>query len=231
MIDAVYGPGTGLRPTNDLLYYPNEAGYHADFARWHYDPARALAILGRHCTGGPTAPNPATTKVWRCSGLPALFRYSWGAGILARTLIEQVAKANLRAVGIAITDRPLPGSIIFSPTGVPSGDFDITEFAEFGSGDPGDWYDGYRCFGAQNWTGYCSHAVDALLTAANGELDPEKRAALFQRADTIMAAQLPSIPLFQIPGALIHKSDLLGVGPNPGYLGPFWNVQDWHWKR
>jgi peptide/nickel transport system substrate-binding protein len=231
MIDAVYGHGTGLRPTNDLLYYPNEAGYHADFARWNHDPAGALAILRKHCTGGPAAPDPATTKVWRCAGLPALFRYTWGSQIQARTLIEQVAKANLRAVGIAIADRPLPGNIIFSPAGIPSGDFDIAQFSEFSSGDPGDWYDGYRCFGSQNWTGYCSHTVDALLTAANGALDPEKRVALFQRADAILASEVVAIPLFQKPGALIHKSDLLGVGPNPGYLGPFWNVQDWHWKR
>jgi ABC-type transport system substrate-binding protein len=232
MIDAVYGAGSGLKPQDNLLIYPGEAGYRPDFARWTYAPARALAILAKHCSGGPSVPDSATTKTWHCAGLPALFGYSWPSAGPARTTIEQVAKANLRAVGIAIDDRPLSNSTVFSPTdGIPSGGFDLAQFAEFTSGDPGDWYDSYRCSGAENYTGFCSHRVDRLLTAANAALDPERRAALFGQADTILAAELPAIPLFQKPGALVRKSGLLGLGPNPGSFGPFWNIQDWHWKR
>jgi peptide/nickel transport system substrate-binding protein len=195
----------------------------------NYDTKRAIAILRRHCSGGPATPDPATTAVWRCSGLPALFRYTWPSTAAPRTIIEQVAKANLKAVGIAIADRPLPGTTVFGA--IDSGDFDLAQYAVFTSGDPGDWYDQYRCYGPQNYTGYCSHTVDSLLRAANEELDPERRAALFTRADAVMASQVVAIPLFQKPAALIRKSALLGVGPNPGLGGPFWNIQDWHWKR
>lgn len=231
MIDAVYGPGTGLKPVDNLLFYPGEDGYRPDFARWNHDPGKALALLKRHCAGGPAAPDPANTKVWQCAGLPAVFRYTWPSTAPARTAIEQVAKANLKAVGIAITERPLPGSVIFTPSGIPSGDFDLAQYAEFTSGDPGDWYDGYRCLGNQNWTGYCSHSVDALLRAANGELEPERRALLFQRADATMATEVPSIPLFQKLGVLVHKTALVGLGPNPGLFSYFWNVEKWRWKR
>ena len=232
MIDAVYGPGSGLKPTNSLLYFPGQQGYRPDFARWNYAPAAALTILRKHCTGGPTTPDPSTTKVWHCSGLPALFRYLWpSAAPAARTTIEQLAKANLRAVGISIVDRPLPPEIVFSAEGIPSGDFDVAEYAEFTSGDPGDWNDLYRCFAASNFTGYCSHTVDALLNAANNQLNPTERAALFGRADALMAKQLPASPLFQKPLALVHKSALLGIGPNPGIFSVFWNIQDWHWKH
>jgi ABC-type transport system substrate-binding protein len=229
MIDEVYGPGSGLKPVDNLLFFPGEEGYRADFARWAYNPAKALALLRRHCTGGPTAPDPATTKVWRCAGLPAVFRYVWPSNASARTTIEQVANADLRAVGIAITERPLPGIAAFAQTA--SGDFDLSQFAEFTSGDPGDWYDEYRCLGVQNWTGYCSHTVDTLLKTANVALDPEKRSVLFQRADALMANQLPSIPLFQKLGVLVHKSALLGIAPNPGIYSFFWNVERWRWKR
>ena len=231
MIDAVYGPGTGLRPSNNLLLYPGQDGYRPDFARWNYDPKRAIAILRKHCTGGPAAPDPGTTKVWQCSGLQALFRYTWPSQATARTIIEQVAKSNLKAVGIAVSDRPLTFDAMFSPDGISSGDFDLTQYAEFTSGDPGDWYDEYRCSGLANYTGYCSHTVDALLKRANSELDPEKRSALFTRADAFLATEAVGIPLFQKPAALIHKSALLGVGPNPGLFGPFWNIQDWHWRK
>jgi ABC-type transport system substrate-binding protein len=231
MIDAVYGPGTGLRPVDSLLFFPGEAGYRPDFARWSYNPARAIALLARHCTGGPPVPDPTTTKIWRCAGLPAVIRYTWPSGAAARTAIEQVAKANLKAVGISLTERPLPNSVIFQATGVPSGDFDVAQYAVFTSGDPGDWYDQYRCLGDGNFTGYCSHTVDGLLKAANRELDPERRASLYQRADAIMSTQLPVIPLFQKYGVLVKKSNLLGLTPNPGSFSFFWNVEDWRWRR
>jgi ABC-type transport system substrate-binding protein len=232
MIDALYGPlARGLKPTDSLLYFSTQAGYKADFAKWSFNPSKALAILRAHCTGGPAAPSSTNEKVWQCAGLPATVRYMWPVSSSDRTTIEQIAKANLKAIGIAVTDRPLSRNVVFGPDGIPSGDFDLAEFAEFTTGDPGDWYDQYRCYGDINYTGYCSHKVDGLLKAANGELDPAKRAALFQEADAIMATQVPVVPLFQKPSPLVHKSNLLGMAPNPGIDGPFWDVEDWHWKR
>ena len=231
MIDTIYGPNSGLKPDDSLLVYPGEAGYHADFARWNHNPAKAIAILRKHCTGGPAAPDPATTKVWRCAGLPTLIRYAWTSNAPARTLIESIAKANLKAVGIALVERPAPAALLFAADGIPTGDFDLVQYAEFTSGDPGDWYENYRCYGVQNFKGYCSHRVDALLRAANNAFDASKRAALFARADALMAAEVPAIPLFQKPGAVISKAALLGLEPNPGPSGVFWNIQDWRWRR
>ena len=62
-------------------------------------------------------------------------------------------------------------------------------------------------------------------------IDPAKRALLFERADAVLAAEVVDVPLFQKPAALIQKSTLQGLGPSATYLGPFWNIQDWHWKR
>jgi len=231
MIDAVYGPGSGLRPVDSLLFFPGEQGYRPDFHRWAYNPAKALAILRRHCTGGPATPDPATTKIWRCAGLPAIFRYTWPSNASARTTIEQIAKTNLRAIGISLVERPLSLAVVFSNAGIPGGDFDLSQFAIFTSGDAGDWYDGYRCRGVQNWAGYCSHAVDGLLNAANRSLDPEQRTLFFQRADALLAAQVPAIPLFQKLGVVVHKTSLLGVRPSQGLFSYFWNVEDWRWKR
>jgi peptide/nickel transport system substrate-binding protein len=228
MIDAIYGSGSGLKPSNSLLFYPGEAGYRADFARWNYNPSRAVTLLRQHCTGGPSVPDPGTDKVWRCSGLPATFGYTWPSTSPPRTQIEQLAKANLKAVGIEIVDRPLPSPAVFDQ--VATGDFDLAQYATFTTGDAGDWYDSFRCFGAANYTGYCSHTVDGVLKTANGELDPAKRALLFERADAVMAAAVVEIPLFQKPGALIQKSAIQGMGPSASLLGPFWNIQDWHWK-
>src|SRR6185437_2417431 len=69
IINALF-PGSGLRPLDSLLYFATEAGYRPDFARWNYNPAKALAILNAHCTGGPSKPDPTTAKIWQCAGLP-----------------------------------------------------------------------------------------------------------------------------------------------------------------
>lgn len=230
MINAVYGHGTGLKPVNSFLFLPGQRGYHPVFARWNHDPAAAIALLKQHCTGGPTAPDPATTKVWQCGGAPALFRYTWPSTLPARMAIAQVAQASLKAVGIALTELPLPADNFFQPTGVPSGGFDLAEFAWLGTGDAGDWYDVYRCQGLLNYTGYCDRRVDRLLKAANTELAPAKRNRLYQRADAIMAPQIPTIPLLQKFSVLLHKTALLGPHPTTS-VSIFWNVEDWRWKR
>jgi len=82
-----------------------------------------------------------------------------------------------------------------------------------------------------NYLGYRSHTVDGLLDAANTELDPERRRALFQRADAILATHVPVIPLFQRLNVMVHKAALVGPGPGPGLFFSFWNVEDWRWKR
>ena len=71
--------------------------------------------------------------------------------------------------------------------------------------------------------------VDSLLKAANGELDPAKRASLLQRADAIMATQVPMVPMWQRPVLLIHRSDLRGLLANPSGAA-VWNIEDWHWN-
>jgi peptide/nickel transport system substrate-binding protein len=229
MIQGVYGQlAGGLEPTDDLLFFSTEAGYRHDFPGYH--PAQALAILKAHCSGGPSVPDPATTKVWQCAGLPATFGYTWPLNAMARTTIEQIAKADLRAVGVAVVDEPLGSNVVFGSNGINGGGYDLAEYADFTSGDPGDWYDLYRCFGTQNFTGYCRHALDSLLAAANSELDPQKRLALFEHADAILASDIPIMPLFQKLEVIVRKSNLLGVELNPGGDGPFWNVQDWRWK-
>ena len=231
IINTVYGALAGnTKPQNNAIYYSTEAAYKPDFAKWNFNPQKALALMAKHCTGGPTSVDPSNTKIWTCAGLPASINWSWTSGNSVRATSEAIGKAEMKAIGIQVNDRPLPPNVIFGSSGLPSGNYDIAEFAEITTGDPGDWYDSWRCQGAGNWTGYCSHKVDSLVKAGNAELDPAKRTADFQQADKIMAETVPVFPLYQRPNALIYKSSLLGMVNNPTNLGPFWNIQDWHWK-
>jgi ABC-type transport system substrate-binding protein len=229
IIKTVYGDLAGnTQPMNNMIYYSTQAAYKPDFAKWNYSQAKALALLKKHCTGGPASPGAGGT--WTCSGYPATFRWSWTSGNATRANTEAIVKSEMKAIGINITEAPLAANVIFGPTGIPGGDFDIAEFAQITSGDPGDWYDGWRCGGDGNYTGYCSKKASALMEAGNKELNPAKRVAAFQAADKLMSAGVPVFPFYQRPVPLIYKSGILGMKNNPGQGGPFWNIQDWKWK-
>ena len=232
IVNAVYGDLSGaITATNDALYFPTEAGYKHDFEKWNFSPKRALALMAKHCTGGPAALDPANTAIWQCSGLPATFSWSWPAGDTAGAVTEAIAKAELRAIGIQVVDRPLPANVFYGPTGIASGDYDIAEFVETGSGDPGDWYDTYRCGGAVNFTGFCSRKVDGLLAAGARETVPARRRIDYQAADKALASAVPALPLYQRPTVLVSTATLRGLVNDPGAAGPFWNVERWRWSR
>ena len=195
IINTIYGALAGnTKPQNHAFYYSTETGYKPDYQKWNFNPQKALALMAKHCTGGPSSVDPSNSKIWQCSGLPATVNWSWTSGNSPRATSEAIAKAQLKAVGIQINDHPVPANVIFGSTGLPSGDFDITEFALITTGDPGDWYDSWRCQGAGNWTGYCSHKVDALMKAGTGELDPAKRIVDFQKAGALIADTVPDLP-------------------------------------
>jgi ABC-type transport system substrate-binding protein len=231
IIKSVYGRLAGkTKPMNNMIYYPTQAQYRPDFARWDYNPARALALLKKHCTGGPSNPSTSNSAVWQCSGIPARFRWSWTSGVATRATTEAIAKEELRSIGIDLIEYPLPANELFGPTGLPSGNFDIAQVAYITTGDPSDWYDAWRCGGPANETGYCSNKASTLMRVGNAELDPAKRAADFQAADRLMTAAVPILPLYQRPAALIYRSGILGMKASPGGFGPVWNIEDWRWK-
>jgi len=230
---AVFGPLVGsLKPLQSALLFSNQAGYRPAFQGWNYNPKAALGLLKSHCTAGsgPSAPARGNTKIWQCAGSPATFNWTWGAGRDDWTTSERVASENLQSIGIRIIERPLPRDDIFGPSGIPSGDFDIVQFRWITSGDPGGYYDIYRCGGPGNFTGYCSHRVDALLNAAQSEFDREKQERLYQRADAILAADVPVIPMYQYPVVMVHQSNLVGMHLNPDG-DPVWDIEKWHWRK
>jgi len=230
IIKTVYGPLAGNTvPLNNLLFYTSEAAYTPDFVRWNFNPAKSLAILKKHCTGGPSSVDPGTSSVWTCSGYPAQFRLSWTASNTTRGTQAAIIQAELKSVGIKIVTDPVAANVFFSQI-VSQSNYDIANLAWVTTGDASDFYETWRCGGAANFLHYCSQKASKLMAAAGGELDPAKRAHDYQLADAVMAAGLPAIPLYQRPSPLIYKSGILGMVNNPSNAGPVWNIEDWRWK-
>jgi peptide/nickel transport system substrate-binding protein len=231
IIRTVYGDLAGnTKPLNSLVFYPADARYRAVFNKWNYNPAKALALLKKNCTGGPSSPSGSNDDYWTCKGYPATFRYTWTASNATRTTQEAIVKAQLRAIGIRVTDNSLPANVVFGPTGIPSGNYDLANFAWVTSADPSGFVPTWGCGGESNYLNYCNRAATKLLEASDSQLDPKKRASLFQQADAKFANDVPSIPLYSRPNPLIWKTGLLGMKNNPSLIGFAWNAEEWHWK-
>ncbi len=231
IIKTVYGALAGNTvPLNNILFYSTDAEYKPDFAQWNFNPNKALALLKKHCTGGPTAVSQSNTATWTCSGYPAKFRYTWTASNATRTTQEAIIKQELKSIGIDIVDAALPANVVFGPTGIPSSNYDLANFAWVTSPDPVGFVPTWGCGGESNYLNYCNRAATKLLEASNSELDPAKRIKDFQMADALMAKDVPTIPMYQRPNPLIYKSDLLGMKNNPSLVGFSWNMEEWHWK-
>jgi peptide/nickel transport system substrate-binding protein len=231
IINTVYGQLAGnTTPLNSLVFYPVDARYVPDFKKWNFNAKAALALLKAHCTGGPSAVDPNNGSYWTCAGLPAKFRFTWTASNATRTTQEAIVKAELKSIGIEVTDYSLPADVVFGPTGVPSGNYDLADFAWVTLPDPAGFVPTWECGGLSNYLNYCNRAATKLMEASNAELDPKKRAADFQKADALMANDVPSIPMYARPNPLIWKSGILGMKNNPSQVGFSWNIEDWKWK-
>jgi len=230
LINALYSQmAPGLKPMNNLVFYPlDTANYRDDFARWSFNPQKAIDLLKAHgCTGGPSKPTPGNTSYFTCAGYPAKLAYSTASDNSRRVTGETVFKANLAAIGIQVTDDLLPTAVLFDDQHLVAGNFDMIEFAFGGVTDPGGNNQFLMCNGSQNFIHYCSTKVTKLLQATSTELDPARRNAEFRAADRLMAQQVPSIPLYDLPEVVTYRSTISGVTDAP--TGFTWNIQDWKW--
>ena len=230
IVKTVYGDLAGnTKPLDSLVYYQSDAAYKPDFGKWNFNQAKALALLKKHCTGGPSTVG-GSGGTWQCAGYPAKFRFTWTASNATRTTQEAIIKAQLKDIGIEIVDASLPANVVFGPTGIPSSNYDLADFAWVTSPDPAGFVPTWGCGGESNYLQYCNRAATRYLEASNSELNPSVRAKLFQKADALFANDIPSIPLYSRPNPLIWKSGVVGMKNNASLTGFAWNAQDWHWK-
>ena len=138
VINALFGDiAPGLKPLDNILYYQSDkANYNPDWAKWNYNPNKALAVLKKHCSGGPSKPTDGNTNYFTCAGYPAKIAYTTIAGNHRRETSEAIFKSELGAIGIQLTDNLLPANVAFGPTVLEAGNYDLFEFAWVTSPDP-----------------------------------------------------------------------------------------------
>lgn len=205
----------------NFLFQPNEAGYTDHYTDLGVgDVAAAKAIMeGGGWTLGPDG-------VYAKNGVRAGFKLGHKL-VDRRNQTVQLAAASCKPAGIEIIDDPAED---FNDRRLPAGDFDAALFAWVGSPIKSSATANYLSRergGTNNYNNYSNSEVDELLLASDAELDFAKRTLLLNEADTVMAADLHSIPLFQLTDFAAADR---AIGP-VSYLGfsggPLWNAFAW----
>lgn len=230
LVDALYSKiAPGLPVMDNLIIFPNDSLYKKDFAKWNYNPAKAISILKAHgCTGGPSSPSQGNTNYFTCAGYPAKFGYRTASDNSRRVTSETIFKANLAAVGIQATDDLLPTATMFDDSHLAAGNYDVMEFAWGGVLDYGGNFDIWGCNGSQNYLHYCNRKVTNYLSDAKTQLNTAKRNADFQNADALMAkSDVPAIPLYDLPNVVTYKTAIKNV--TNVATGFTWNTESWKW--
>jgi oligopeptide transport system substrate-binding protein len=95
-------------------------------------------------------------------------------------------------------------------------DFDVTRGSWFADYlDPGAMLSIFTTHSGHNRTGWASPAYDALIAAAELELDPAKRYMLFGDAESLLVEyEMPIIPIFYYTGSMLISDRVAGITPN-----------------
>jgi peptide/nickel transport system substrate-binding protein len=145
---------------------------------------------------------------------------------------QTIGQSNLKDIGIDITIQNYPADTWFGST-LPSGDFDIGEYASGGSLDP-DNPTAWLCNQQPNINPngfnvgyYCNPAVDKAIADEEGTPDQAARLKAFQTFQQIILTDVPAMYLYNFGTLSISRNNVHNYSPSPGGPSETWNVWQW----
>jgi peptide/nickel transport system substrate-binding protein len=194
-------------PLGNHLYVRGFPGYQDNASMVSYDPdaaRRQLDALGWRLDG----------NVRRRGGVELRIRDVVPAGTAASTQEAQLVQKQLAEIGVNVQIQTVDSHGFFDQHVVP-GDFDITHYAQIGTGSPVT--DALSSFtigpqAQQNFGRIGDDRINQLLTAAAGELDDARRQLLVNQADQELWNLGHSLPLYRRPSIVAVRDKLANFG-------------------
>lgn len=225
LVELLVGGGATVLQSPIL---PLQPGHRPAFARYEYDPARAVTAL--EAAGWQRADD----GIFARGGTRLEVELAVPAGAEVRRSSARLIRDQAAAAGIAIRVRVESPQRLFGPI-LGQGRFDLAMFAIGGGTDPSlsallasdaipmpaNAHAGQNIYRAR------IPGLDELLSQADATVDPVGRAALLARIQGVVADHVPLVPLYQQPNTVALRGDVEGVRVNPSLAEVYWNSGEW----
>ena len=183
---------------------PEHWAYDGNVKRYSYDPARARQLLDE---AGFKATNGVRFRITMKSSTDETTR-----------LLAAVLQQQLREVGIALDIRTYEFATFFSD--ITKGAYQMYSMRWIGGNQDPDIFEYVFDSGSfppkrANRTYYSNPRVDALIREGRTTLDQQKRKAIYDEVQQIVAEELPYINLWYLDNVLVHTNRVRGIELNP----------------
>lgn len=213
------------KPLGSLTFMPNEVGYED-----HYGDVGKGDVAA--------AKKTLEDAGWKQGGdgiyTKGEFRASFKLGhkiVQRRADTVRILQDKCRQAGIEIVDDQAAD---FNDKRLPASEFDAALFAWVGQPLKAGAYGNYAQKskgGSGNYNNYDSAAVTEKWTAANKELDYQKRIQMMNDIDKQMRDDLHSVPLFQLSDFAASTADIGPISYIGVAGGVTWNLYAWQIKK
>ncbi len=219
--------------TANFLNLP--ARFASPNTKWEFSPDRANSVL--EAAGWRRGSDGVRTK----GGLRLKMLYQTATNA-PRQKIQAIVKQACTKVGIELELKAVVASVFFSSDPANSDTnrhfyADLQQYStRVGRPDPKLFMEQFTSWRiasrANQWSGsnttrWHSDEYDRLWKAAEAEMDPVKRAALFIHMNDLVVQNVVVIPLFRWNDAVAVSAKLQGITPSP-WDGDLWNLASWY---
>lgn len=224
-IDAVY---YGV-PIPTLSYLPpNHWAYNSKLVDPGFDPAKAAALLDE--AGWKAGDDGVRAK----DGVRLSFTMSTTAGNKAREQAQQLVQQNLKKVGVEMTIKNMPASVVWGDYTVKS-EFDTLmvgwDTLLYPDPDYGDRIVSTaipaKGGSGSNYVQYQNPEIDELSAKGAKTVGQEERKAIYDRIQEILLDEMPFAPIFAYQTIVGVRDRVGGFVLNPYTPINTWNPADW----
>lgn len=199
--------------------------HHAPY--FPYDPAKAKALLD----AAGWVPGPDGIRRKKGQRLELQISYIGGQVIAQR--LASLVQEEMRAIGIAITQKPYPTPVFFASQQaggiINSGRYQIAYFGWISGVDPDD-SSLYSCDQfppvGQNDLFWCDPTLDQAEKDAIATVDQERRKRDYQIISRELGMQAPTVFMFSERRIDVYPKTMHGFKPSPAESAN-WNSYDW----